>query len=120
MRAARTLTVALFLPLGWGCGDDDAETPAAAPAGCGAMSGMDRDRCVHDEIVAVPGAQPDVVVAKAGSIQDPMIRGAAVSGWVAAHANELPKEKGQELCNLLEGRDRSYCQRRLSSPHLQR
>jgi len=101
------------------CGADEGPAPVAA-ASCAASSGMERDRCVHDEIGAVPGAQPDVVLEKAGQIQDPMIRGAAVSGWVAAHANELPQEKGQQLCNLLEGRDRSYCQRRLSSPHLQR
>jgi hypothetical protein len=115
--ALRLVCVLSFLALA-GCGQDDG-APAAAP-GCDAKTGMDKDRCLHDEIGAVPGAQPDVVVQKAQQIQDPMIRGAAVSGWVADHANELPQEKGQQLCNLLEGRDKSYCQRRLSSPHLQR
>lgn len=120
MRASPLLVLLLPLTLAASaCGSDDG-APVAGAQGCDAKTGMERDRCLHDEIGAVPGSQPDVVVQKAGLIQDPMIRGAAVSSWVAEHANELPQEKGQQLCNLLEGRDRSYCQRRLSSPHLQR
>ena len=49
-----------------------------------------------------------------------MIRGAAVSRWVADHNNEVAAEEGKKLCQLLDGRDMSYCLRRLSSPHLQR
>ncbi|MEC8425701.1 MAG: hypothetical protein VX000_18075, partial [Myxococcota bacterium] len=92
----------------------------AASTGCDAKAGMERDRCVHDEVRAIPGSQPDEVARNASRISDPMIRGAAVSGWVAEHVDELPVEKGQALCELLEGRDKSYCHRRLSSPHLQR
>ena len=104
-----------------GCGDDGSASGSKRASGaCDAQTGMERDRCVHDEILATPGSQPDEVKRRAGLIVDPMIRGAAVSSWVAANANALPREKGQELCDLLEGRDRSYCQRRLSSPHLQR
>lgn len=121
MRASRAPSAVALILLVAGsvaCGQDDAAPQASA--GCDSLSGMDRDRCLHDEIAAIPGSQPDEVVKKAGLISDPMIRGAAVSGWVAEHANSIPAEKGQTLCNLLEGRDRSYCQRRLSSPHLQR
>jgi hypothetical protein len=114
MKSLRPILLAV-VALGSACGED----PPEAPAGCDSLSGIQRDQCILGEIEAVPGAQPDVVIAKAGTIQDPMIRGAAVSKWVADHSNELPPEKGQELCNLLSGRDRSYCQRRLSSPHLQ-
>ena len=49
-----------------------------------------------------------------------MIRGAAVSAWVGAHVHEVPMDKGRALCDLLENRDRGYCERRLSSPHLKR
>lgn len=115
--AASLLVVSLLFVGTLGCGEDGG---AGAAAACDAKAGMERDRCLHDEIAAIPGSQPDEVLKKASLISDPMIRGAAVSGWVAAHVDELPAEKGQELCNLLEGRDKSYCQRRLSSPHLQR
>lgn len=112
------LSLAMLALGGAACGQDD-PPPGAAAVNCDATAGMDRDRCLHDEIGAIPGSQPDEVVKKARLISDPMIRGAAVSGWVAAHVQELPADKGQELCDLLEGRDKSYCQRRLSSPHLQ-
>lgn len=98
-----------------GCGEEIVD----APKSCDALSGQARDSCLNAEIAQVPGSQPDVVLEKAPLILDPMIRQAAVSRWVKEHVRELPNEKGQELCNLLEGRDRSYCQRVLSSPHLQ-
>jgi hypothetical protein len=98
-----------------GCGED----PVEAPKECSALTGPPRDVCLNAEIAQTPGSQPDVVLQKAPLIKDPMIRQAAVSQWVKEHVREIPNEKGQELCNLLEGRDRSYCQRVLSSPHLQ-
>ena len=57
---------------------------------------------------------------KAKNINDPMIRGAAVSAWVRDHNTEITQKQGMELCALLDGRDRFYCVRRLSSPHLKR
>jgi hypothetical protein len=116
--AVSLLAVSLLAAGFVGCGEDGTQ-PVEAAVGCDAKTGMERDRCLHDEIAAVPGSQPDEVLKKARLIRDPMIRGAAVSTWVAAHVSELPQDKGQELCDLLEGRDKSYCQRRLSSPHLQ-
>lgn len=81
---------------------------------------LERDRCLHDQIKQLDAAQASQVLAKAKQIQDPMVRGAAVSRWVADHAGQMPPGLGQELCALLRGRDVGYCQRRLSSPHLQR
>lgn len=97
----------------------------AATAGCGEQpcdrrAGLDRDQCFHDELVAIPPDQPDAVIAKAGQIDDRMVRSAAVSAWIKDHVNGVPVSKGRELCALLEGRDQGYCERRLSSPHLKR
>ena len=77
------------------------------------------DTCLHDEIKLLPQSVSDVVQ-RAQQISDPIIRGAAVSTWVKEHNNEINQQQGQQLCALLDGRDRSYCQRRLSSPHLRR
>jgi len=100
-----------------GCGE--AET--VEPTDCAAMAaGGERDRCLHEEIKGLGGDQAAEVLEKASLIDDIMIRGAAVSGWISDHNAVVPPAEGQALCELLDGRDRSYCLRRLSSPHLQR
>ena len=70
------------LPASWvGLWRGRRRAPAAAPAGCGAMSGMERDRCVHDGSWRCRGAA-GCRGREGREHQDPMIRGAAVSGWV--------------------------------------
>lgn len=106
--------LALLVCLLVACGGQAART-------CEEMSpGIDRDRCLHDEIGRLPGTAAPTVLAKGRLIDDTIIRGSAVSAWVAAHVKELNPQMGQELCSLLEGQDKAYCLRRLSSPHLQR
>lgn len=100
----------LFLAPLSGCG----EKP------CSALDGLARDQCFHDELVLVPADDPDTVIAKAGQIEDQMVRNAAVSAWIKDHVNSVPMDKGRALCGLLQGRDQGYCERRLSSPHLKR
>ncbi len=82
--------------------------------------GDERDHCYKDEVLALDASQIDEVKSRSELIQDEMIRQFAVSSWVEAHANEISLDQGRVLCDLLEGRDASYCLRRLSSPHLQR
>jgi hypothetical protein len=82
--------------------------------------GRERDECLHTEIKSLDGKESQKVLEKAKLIQDPMIRGAAVSAWIGTNNNEVDSNTGQALCALLDGRDRSYCMRRLSSPHLKR
>ena len=94
---------------------------ACQPSTCEEMSaGMDRDQCFHDRIASTPPGQAAAVVESAAQIQDPMVRGAAVLSWVKSHVSSVSASDGQKLCAFLEGRDQSYCQRILSSPHLQR
>lgn len=81
---------------------------------------MQRDSCYHDQIVVLPANQIADVITTGQKMVDPMIRGAAIAEWIRLHNNEINQQKGQELCALLDGRDRSYCMRRLSSPHLRR
>ena len=81
---------------------------------------LERDKCLSDEISQLKEPQIGNVIAKAKMIEDVMIRGAAVSGWVRDHNNEINQKQGQKLCEILDGRDRFYCMRRLSSPHLKR
>lgn len=82
--------------------------------------GRSKDECLHTEIKSLDGKQAQKVLEKSKLIQDPMIRGAAVSAWIGSYNNEVDSNTGQALCSLLDGRDRSYCMRRLSSPHLKR
>lgn len=81
---------------------------------------MQRDDCYRQKIVTLSPSEIDQIIALGNKMVDPMIRGAAVAEWIKDHNNEINQQKGQELCALLDGRDRSYCMRRLSSPHLRR
>ncbi|MEC7985879.1 MAG: hypothetical protein VX278_11995 [Myxococcota bacterium] len=81
---------------------------------------LQKDECYHNEVLLIPSTKLDELIIKAKSINDPMIRGAAVSAWVRDHNTEITQKQGMELCELLDGRDRFYCVRRLSSPHLKR
>ena len=93
----------------------------ASSTDCDAMSeGEEQDHCLKDRIQQMDGPQLAEVEQEAAKIGDNMIRSFAVSTWVKNHANEISLEQGTSLCNLLEGREESYCLRRLSSPHLQR
>ncbi|MGC6510620.1 MAG: hypothetical protein ACON4U_19535 [Myxococcota bacterium] len=96
------------------------ETKTTAVA-CEQMElGRAKDECLHSEIKTLDANQSQQVLSKAKLIQDPMIRGAAVSAWIGDNNNNVDSNTGQALCTLLDGRDRSYCMRRLSSPHLKR
>ena len=79
-----------------------------------------KDQCLHNEILTIPSTNFKQIISKAKEIQDPMIRGAAVSAWVRDHNHEITQKQGKALCELLDGRDKFYCIRRLSSPHLKR
>ena len=81
---------------------------------------LQKDECYHNEVLLIPSTKLDELISKAKNIHDPMIRGAAVSAWVRDHNTEITQKQGMELCALLDGRDRFYCVRRLSSPHLKR
>ena len=81
---------------------------------------LERDKCLSEEILLLKEPQISTVITKAKMIEDVMIRGAAVSAWVREHNNEINQNQGQKLCEILDGRDRFYCMRRLSSPHLKR
>lgn len=97
------------------CGDADGE------GDCAELDvGPDRDHCLYEGIGQLPSDQAAGVVTRAGQIQDPIIRGAAVSRWVADHVRQISAEDGKALCGLLEGRDGSYCEKRLTAAHLHR
>jgi hypothetical protein len=83
-------------------------------------AGEEQDHCYKEELLAMDASQIDEIQTKSQLISDDMIRQYAVSSWVEEHANEISLEQGRVLCDILEGRDASYCLRRLSSPHLQR
>ncbi len=93
---------------------------ARAQAPCDALAGAEHDQCLLDRIAVQDSAHVADVITQARQIRDPMIRGAAVSSWVAHHNTGVSPADGQTLCGLLAGRDNALCLRRLSSPHLQR
>ena len=100
-----------------------------APQTCAEMAGLPKDQCDHQKSAttrrpedqksaSLPGALIEDVLAKAGLIQDSIVRQAVVYAWVENHNNEIPRDRGQSLCQMLDGRHQPLCLRRLSSPHL--
>ena len=84
------MVLILFMLMLCGCtGSPEAETPLS----CDDMeAGLERDTCFGDMVLAMTASEADKVAGIGGQIQDGMVRQAAISRWVADHANEIPKE----------------------------
>ena len=109
----------ILLSILLGCSNGN--TTASNTTDCPSITDQtQRDQCLHKHILTMPATDIPGIIKTANQVSDPMIRGAAVSEWVKNHNNDVSQQQGQQLCALLDGRDRSYCLRRLSSPHLRR
>jgi len=82
---------------------------------CEELPGQHRDFCLHDQLVALPSSELDRALELARSIEADVIQGAAVSGWVGAHAATLGSE-AVPLCRLLPGAQGAQCVRNLALP----
>ncbi len=82
--------------------------------------GAGRDACTYAEVLALPAADTAEVLRRVQSLDDPVVRGAAVTRWVEQHAGTLDPAQGRALCETLDGPDQGQCLRRLQSAHLQR
>jgi len=89
----------------------DCATLAEAPA---------RNQCELDRVLAIPPAQASQLVAAVSAMSDPIVRGAAVFGWLEANPNTLTPAQGQQLCALLQDENKRICERRQASSHLSR
>ena len=101
--------------LQFGCGSEE----EAQSSDCSDLSEQrEQDDCLKAQILTLDASNLPAVKEKAEQISDPIIRGAAVETWIMENCNGVSLEQGRGLCELLEGRNKSYCERRLSSPHL--
>ena len=82
--------------------------------------GAERDACTYAEVLALPASDGPEVLRRVQSLDDPVVRGAAVTRWVGQHARTLDPDLGRTLCETLEGPDQGQCLRRLQSAHLKR
>ncbi len=81
----------------------------------------ERDRCRYQELMALPADRVDEALLLAPTLEDPIVRGAAIVGWVQKNSRSLSQEGGEALCNLLsKNSERTACKRRFSAAHLQR
>lgn len=76
------------------------------------------DPCQHDRAVAA--ATPEEAAAIIRSIQDPIIRDAAVLDWETAHRGVGTPQAIQALCALTTEGENAYCRRRAGAAHLAR
>ncbi len=108
------------LVLGLACGGAPASDPEPAPD-CAALTPQSvADRCWMDVLLTYGHDQVPEVVETAGRIQDPVIRGAAVFGWIELNADKAAPTNAAAVCDVLEGPNRRVCDRRQKSHHLQR
>ena len=111
----KEVNMSIFWFVLWSCSSDKPNVDCVQ-----ITESLKRDSCYHEEIKTMSGKELSKVIEKAKKIEDIIIRGAAVEGWMVEHLKDINPKKGGELCALLDGRAMSYCQRRLSSPHLNR
>jgi len=78
------------------------------------------DTCHYDALLATDPADPAAALMHAQQIGDPIIQGAAILKWVQIHNRQIQADEGRKLCRLLGDRERTACERRLYSAHLQR
>lgn len=65
-------------------------------------------------------ATPEAASAIVRSIQDPIIRDAAILDWIAAHRGVGTPDAIQDLCSLTTADENVTCRRRASAAHLAR
>ena len=101
--------------------DNAQEKESCIEKQCSSISdAQQKDECYRKNIRELTSNEMTLVIAVAKKMQDSMIQGAAVSAWVKDNNNTINPQQGRQLCELLQGRDKFYCMRRLSSPHLKR
>jgi hypothetical protein len=110
-----------LLPL-WACtGPENSGDPASAQSACASRSTQrEVDLCFFDALLATSPAAGGEALEHALNMKDPVIRGAAILKWVQTHNRQIPAEEGGKLCRLLQSTERTACERRLYSAHLQR
>lgn len=79
-----------------------------------------RDLCLAERVAGIPADRPQDAVALAGTIEDDIVRGAAVDRWLRAHRASAALPAARPLCDLVPPSERQACGRRLEAAHLQR
>ena len=78
----------------------------------------DADTAMVARAVALPAGDVEAMDALLVSIEDPIVRQAALTAWMDAHAAEQGVALATPLCERLEGAGRVVCLRKAASPHL--
>jgi hypothetical protein len=92
-----------------------------AEPSCDAAVGSELDACLHLQVSAAPAGLPASDLLRiSGRIQDRLVRDATVMLWVRNHRGGVTRQERDQICGLFEGLERSACQRRLDTAHLQR
>jgi hypothetical protein len=97
------------------------ETKIESPPSCDSRATQrEADICFYDALLATDPLTPAKALGFAQNISDPIIQGAAILKWVQEHNRQIQPQEGRKLCRLLGDRERTACERRLYSAHLQR
>lgn len=115
------LPISLFVPLLGLLACETAPPEPVPPPDCATLAPQaTADRCWMDQLMTLGHDQVSTVVETARLIQDPVIRGAAVFGWIDLNATKSAPADAVRVCEVLTGPNRRVCDRRQKSWHLQR
>lgn len=82
---------------------------------CPEDPGAARDACWHERSTELGADAARVAIA---GIDDPIVKTAAVYGWIQTHGDGAERAQVLALCELLDGEDRTICARRQEAAHL--
>ncbi len=102
------------------CGSHSVPDAAESLACAESATIRQADTCHYDALLATDPTDPAMALMHAQQIGDPIIQGAAILKWVQVHNRQIQADEGRKLCRLLGDRERTACERRLYSAHLQR
>ncbi|MEE2752304.1 MAG: hypothetical protein VX519_12800 [Myxococcota bacterium] len=85
------------------------------------QTAADRDHCRYEQFMVLEPSQIQDALNQAQTFEDPVVRGAAIVGWIQEHSREISQEGGEQLCGILsKTSEQAACKRRFSAAHLQR
>ncbi|HJN75775.1 MAG TPA: hypothetical protein QGF58_17735 [Myxococcota bacterium] len=87
---------------------------------CSELQELERDACRAGEIARLGAEDSARLLELTAGIEDPVVRGAAVDGWMREHGQAIARERGMEICEVLDRHARRMCIQRIDAAHLNR
>lgn len=82
--------------------------------------GQRRDMCLLNRVLGISATDLQHFVEQTQTIDDPLVRSAAVMDWVARNGASLTPDAAARVCQILPPGEQLTCIRRATAVHLRR